>query len=106
MQDLNQLWSSMWRVTLTQWKQIPGIFVWIILSGLQAAQGTPHGRFLKSMFKAAAAYMSLDYFDVVDASLMNFIKMQTWLRSAEEDRETNGAMPLAVNSLAYMHNYK
>lgn len=104
-QDLNQLWSSMWRVTLTQWKQIPGIFVWVILSGLQAAQSTAHGRFLKSMFKAAIAYMSLEHFEVVDASLMNFVKMQTWLRSARGD-SVSGLTPQAVQSLAFMHNYK
>lgn len=80
--------------------------MWIILSGLQAAQGTPHGRFLKSMFKAAASYMSLEHFDVVDASLMNFVKMQTWLRSARRDYVTVEPKPLAVKNLAYIHNYK
>lgn len=106
LQDLNQLWSSMWRVTLTKWKKVPGIFVWIILSGLQAAQSTPHGRFLKSMFKAAVSYMSLDYFEVVDASLMNFVKMQTWLRTVRCDEVGNGETPQAADSLAYIHNYK
>lgn len=106
LQDLNQLWSSMWRVSLTQWKQIPGVFVWIILSGLQAAQSTPHGRFLKSMFKAAASYMSLEYFEVVDASLMNFVKMQTWLRSVRCDEGRGSEAPHVVDNLAYIHNYK
>ena len=104
-QNLNQLWSCMWRVTLTEWKTIPGIFVWVILAGNPAAQATPHGRFLKSMLKAATSYMALDFFDVVDCSLMNYAKLQRWLRT-----ERNDVLVLTnrgkTRDLAYLQHYK
>jgi len=77
--DLNNLWASMWHVKLSRWKQIPGIFLFVILSAIPACQDTPHGRFLKSMFKATSSYISLEYWDVVDGSLMSFVNLQSWL---------------------------
>ncbi len=79
--DLNLLWANMWRVQLSRWKQIPGIFLFIILSAIPAAQNTVHGRFLKSMLKATSSYISLECWDVVDGSLMAVVKLQEWLRN-------------------------
>lgn len=79
MEDLNALWSTMWRVTLTQWKQIPGIFLWILLSANQAAQNTPHGRFLKSMIKTSSFYIALAEWPVVDGTFRAFSRLQRWL---------------------------
>jgi hypothetical protein len=70
----------MWRVKLSWWKQIPGIFLFIIASALSATELTPHGRFTKAMFKTATSFIGLDYFDFVDAALMGFVKLQ-WLRT-------------------------
>lgn len=78
--DLNSLWTNMWRVSLTQWKSIPGIFIWIILSAHQAAQNTAYGRFLKSMLKTSSFYIALENWKVVDGALMAFIELQRWLR--------------------------
>ena len=94
----------MWRVTLTRWKQIPGIFVWVILAGNQAAQETPHGRFLKSMFKASTSYIALDYFEVVDAALMTYVRLQRWLR---QEKEVEVVPPEVVpRPMEFLHNYK
>lgn len=103
--DLNTLWASMWRVSLTRWKQIPGIFLWILISGLQATQTTPHGRFLKSMYKAVVSYMAMEHFDVVDAALMGCVKVQRWLRDAHGDAEVKATQAGDVEELAYLHNY-
>ncbi len=85
LQELNQLWVSMWQIKLSRWKQIPGIFLFIILSALPAAQDTPHGRFLKSIFKTTSAYIGIgmDQWELVDAALMIFVKLQRWLRKGD-----------------------
>jgi hypothetical protein len=70
----------MWRVTLTCWTQIPGIFVWIILSGIQAAPDSRHGRFLKSVFKVSCSQIAQYYWDFVDTVLMGYVRLQRWLR--------------------------
>jgi hypothetical protein len=81
LEDLNNLWANMWMVKLSRWKQIPGVFLFTMLSAIPACQGTPHGRFLKSMFKATSSYISLFYWDVIDVSLMAFVNLQRWLKN-------------------------
>jgi len=83
--NLNQLWGSMWRITLSEWKAIPGIFLWVILAVNPSAQDLPHGRFLKSMLKTSTFYMGLEHWEEVDGSLMGFVKLQRWLRGRERD---------------------
>jgi hypothetical protein len=87
LQDLNQLWANMWQVRLSRWKQMPGIFLFVILSALSAAEAAPHGRFMKSMFKTTSAYIGLESFELVDAALTAFVKMQRWLKSGERGIE-------------------
>ena len=80
LQDLNQLWTSMWRIPLSRWKKTPGIFIFILLSANQAAQDTAHGRFLKSVLKSASFYVALENWEVIDVTLGAFVKLQRWLR--------------------------
>jgi len=87
LQDLNQLCANMWQVKLSRWKQMPGIFLFVILSALSAAEAAPHGRFMKSMFKTTSAYIGLENFELVDAALTAFVKMQRWLKSGERGIE-------------------
>jgi hypothetical protein len=82
-QQLNHLWANMWQIKLSRWKQIPGIFMFIILSVLPSTQDTPHGRLLKSMFKTTSTYIGMDHWELVDAALMGFVKLQTWLRTGD-----------------------
>jgi hypothetical protein len=89
--DLSQLWATVWRVTLTQWKKIPGIFIWILLSVNQASQDTHHGRLIKSLLKSASFYIALENWEVIDGSLAAFVKLQRWLRErsvVEDSAET------------------
>ncbi|KAH8685837.1 hypothetical protein BGZ60DRAFT_523111 [Tricladium varicosporioides] len=79
--DLQMLWPCMWKVTLTQWKQIPGIFLWILLSANQAAQNLPHGRLVKSIFKACSFNIASQNWLVIDEALSNFVKLQRWLKT-------------------------
>jgi len=92
MENLAQLWGSVWKVSLSRWKQIPGVFLWILLSALQAAEKTPYGRFLKSMVKGVMTFLAVESWEVVDAAAMGFVRLQRWLRrdgegDAEEEKE-------------------
>lgn len=82
LQDLDLLWESTWRISLTRWEEIPGIFLWILLSAIQGAEETPSGRFLKSMLTVVCTYMAVDYWDVVDGAAVGFVRLQRWLRGA------------------------
>ncbi|PVH85216.1 hypothetical protein DL98DRAFT_651089 [Cadophora sp. DSE1049] len=99
--DLNHLWANMWQVKLSRWKQIPGIFLFIILAAIPAAQDTAHGRFLKSMLKTTSSYIAMEYWDVADASLMAFVKLQRWLRNGGVDAVKVGQQ----KPLEFLHIY-
>ncbi|RFU30129.1 hypothetical protein B7463_g6195, partial [Scytalidium lignicola] len=88
--DLNRIWNTMWRVTLTQWKSIPGIFIWVLLVILQASRGREHGRLVKSMLKAACYLVAVgqageDGLDevgwaVVEGALERWVGVTAWMR--------------------------
>lgn len=99
--DLNHLWANMWQVKLSRWKQIPGIFLFIILAAIPAAQDTAHGRFLKSMLKTTSSYIALEYWDVADTSLMAFVKLQRWLKNGGVDAVKVGQQ----RPLEFLHIY-
>ena len=99
--DLNQLWAIMWQVKLSRWKQIPGIFLSIMLAAAPAAQHTPHGRFLKNMMKATALSMTLDSWEVVDKSMYTYVNLQRWLRRRGE--VALGSSP--PKALEFLHFY-
>lgn len=105
--DLSQLWTSMWHISLTRWKQIPGIFLWILLSGIQTAEVTPYGRFLKSMLKAVCTYLAVDYWDVVDGSGMGFVRLQRWLRYGRNEEDVDVREGNAEDGVAeFLHVYR
>lgn len=81
---------------------MPGIFLFIILSANQAGQTTPHGRLLKSMFKASSSYMALDHWDVVDGALMSYLKLQRWLGDARVKEESM----VDPGSMQFLHVYR
>jgi hypothetical protein len=99
--DLNNLWASMWRVNLSRWKEIPGIFLFVILAAIP--ERTPHGRFLKSMLKTTTAYLSLGYWDVVDCTLMTYVELQRWLR---DDTPDMVVAEKEVKPLNFVHFYR
>jgi Fungal specific transcription factor domain len=84
LQQLDHIWANMWLVKLSRWKRIPGIFLFILLSAVSAAEKAPYGKFMKRMLKGASIFMGIDHFELTDAALMAFVKLQRWLRSGED----------------------
>ncbi|KAH9213581.1 hypothetical protein DL95DRAFT_524415 [Leptodontidium sp. 2 PMI_412] len=78
-QLLQQLWVTMWRVPLPRWKQIPGIFLWILLVANPFARDKPEGRFFKALTPATIIAMGAIEGDTVMATLKGFIAVQRWL---------------------------
>ncbi|KAG9232884.1 hypothetical protein BJ875DRAFT_379766 [Amylocarpus encephaloides] len=88
-QDLAMLFGSMWKVTLTEWRHIPGIFTWIMLSTIEAARYAPQGRLLKSMLKTASFHILAcgdNGWEIIDAKLGRFARLQSWLRKDDNTR--------------------
>ena len=75
----HSLWASMWRVPLPRWKQIPGIFIWILLVASPYARDKPEGRFFKALTPATMMAMGVVDWDTVVETLRGFLAAQRWL---------------------------
>jgi hypothetical protein len=76
---LQQLWMTMWRVPLSRWKKIPGIFLWVIVVVNAYARDKPEARFLKGLMPPAIVAIGLLDWDAAMATLDCFLAVQRWL---------------------------
>ena len=74
-----RLWTGAWRVSLTEWKGLVGIFTWITLAIVASARGTPHDRFVKSMLSICTVQTSLENWDIASAALRASLRLNAWL---------------------------
>ncbi|KAM0808990.1 putative Transcription factor domain-containing protein [Seiridium cardinale] len=77
--DFYRLWATIWRVSLTVWRSMMGIFVWIEVCIMAPAMDTPHGRFVKSMFTIAALNMGIENWTAASNALKGAVMLQAKL---------------------------
>ena len=83
--DFLGLWTTMWRVPLTTWKGVLGVFNWAILPIAPAASGTAHARSVKSMLATSTLQIGLDNWGLATGGMEAGLRLQRWL-----GRETDG----------------
>ncbi|KAL1906185.1 hypothetical protein Sste5344_008021 [Sporothrix stenoceras] len=76
-----QLWTATWRISLTSWKGLLGVFMWVTLSIIASARDTPHDLFVKSMLSICTVQMSLESWDVAAGALKAAVRLNAWLGS-------------------------
>jgi hypothetical protein len=76
---LHQLWSTQWRVPLKEWKKIPGIFFWVVLTTCPFTCQRPEGRWLKGMQAACTIAIGMVDWGVCMGMLRGFLRVQKWL---------------------------
>lgn len=77
---LTQLWATLWEVPLSRWKQIPGIFFWILLVAIPYAKDKFQGRFLKGLMPATTVAIGIVDSNVLLGIVRAFLGVQKWLR--------------------------
>ena len=85
----------MWRVPLSKWKEISGIFFWVLLVANPFTRDRPEGRFVKGMIAASTMTIGLVDWETVVATLKGFLAVQRWLRRSE-----SGIIPVPFDRLA------
>ena len=96
--EVQQLWSTMWRIPLTAWKGVLGVFNWIIavLAPAPAREGR-QARFVRSMLANSLLQMGVDNWELTRGVMEGAGRLQGWLggkgsRQAEgrEESERSG----------------
>ncbi|KAI1878582.1 hypothetical protein JX265_002759 [Neoarthrinium moseri] len=77
--DFYQVWATVWRVPLSVWKSMMGIFLWIIVVITPPSRSTPHARFVKSMLTIAALVLGIENWPVSSGALKGMIMLQAKL---------------------------
>jgi hypothetical protein len=75
-------YTSICAVSLSRWKQIPGVFLWILLVASPTSGNNPLGRWLKRKMAVAALSMSVEDFDLARSCLDGFWRVGAWVRNA------------------------
>jgi hypothetical protein len=88
--DFIKLWTTAWRVSLTAWKGLAGVFTWLTLSIVASARDTPHDRFVKSMLAICTVQTSLECWEIASAALRAALRLNAWLMAGKREREEKG----------------
>ena len=72
-------------VGLARWKEIPGVFLWILLVSCPSAGNDLQGRFLKKKMAVTGMTIGMEDFRLAIGCLRAFWKVQRWI-ARERDR--------------------
>jgi hypothetical protein len=90
----NSLWLTMWRVPLSKWKALVGVFNWALISILPSARGTPNDRFVKSMVNISVVQMGLDGWEMTSGAMRAALRFQAWLREGARQEKASMRGPM------------
>lgn len=71
-------------VGLSRWKEIPGIFLWILLVACPSSGNDLQGRFLKKKMAVTGMTIGMENFGLAIACLRSFWKVQRWIARERE----------------------
>ena len=84
--SLHALLSQIWLIPLARWKEIPGIFLWVLLVACPSAGNVDElqGRWLKKKMAVTGMTIGMGDFGLAIAGLRAFWKVQRWIRRERE----------------------
>src|SRR6185436_5688624 len=77
---------SVQSVRLSRWKQIPGIYLWIVLVACSGAKDDMLGHFWRRKVSVATASIGFSNFPLAISCLRSFSKVQKWLSDGPHAR--------------------
>lgn len=81
------IWSTAFRVSLKEWHQRLGLFLWVIIAVLPTAGHTPFASLAKSLLHIGAVQVGLDHWEVAIEMLRNAVRVVGWLAGSEEGND-------------------
>jgi hypothetical protein len=85
--QLEELYSNIMKVGLERWKEIPGIFLWILLVICPSVADDTKGRFFKHKMAVTGMSIAMEDFNLATAYLRAFWKVQRWVARERDGKE-------------------
>jgi hypothetical protein len=86
--DLLDLLDKISVVGLARWKEVPGIFLWILLVACPSCGNDLQGRFLKKKMAVTGMTIGMEDFGLAIACLRAFWKVQRWIARERKRKNT------------------
>lgn len=94
-EEFLQVWTTSWRVPLTTWRGMIGIFNWAMVSIVPLSHGGAHERFARTMFMISMVSRAVEDWGVFIEASTTAMRLQAWLTGAwgrgEENIKAGGA---------------
>jgi hypothetical protein len=74
------LWQTIWLISLSRWKQVPGVFLWVMLVACTSLKQHSQRIFLNMNIWMVALYIELSSHEVIVSSLDAFVRIQRWIK--------------------------
>ncbi|KAE9379627.1 hypothetical protein N431DRAFT_478585 [Stipitochalara longipes BDJ] len=78
------LWQTMWLVNMSRWKQIPGIFLWVMLVACTSLKYKAQRLFLNMNIWTVTLHIGLSSHEVAVGCLDTFLRVQRWIKESEK----------------------
>ncbi|MBE3044493.1 hypothetical protein IMZ48_18380 [Candidatus Bathyarchaeota archaeon] len=95
-EEFLQIWTTSWRVPLTTWRGMIGIFNWATVSIVPLSHGGAHERFARTMFMISMVSRAVEDWGVFMAASTAAMRLQSWLSGGlgrgEDKVSAGGAM--------------
>ncbi|KAE8441055.1 hypothetical protein EG329_005917 [Mollisiaceae sp. DMI_Dod_QoI] len=78
---LEQFYRHLFSISMSKWKEIPGIFLWIMLVASPGSQEDERGKWLKRKMAVAGMQVGMADFGVSISCLRAFWRVQRWVES-------------------------
>ncbi|KAK4244608.1 hypothetical protein C7999DRAFT_43755 [Corynascus novoguineensis] len=89
-----RLWTTVWRVPLSTWRSLLGVFAWVLVPIAPRREGSggsgggtaqPHDRFVKGLLRVCLFQMGMDSWEVAGAAMESGLQLQRWLAGEAGD---------------------
>lgn len=75
-----RLWTTAWRVPLSTWRSLLGVFNWVLLPIVPSGKAAqPHDRFVKGMMNISLFQMGVDNWELASSVMEAELSLQRWL---------------------------
>ncbi|KAJ2905529.1 hypothetical protein MKZ38_005173 [Zalerion maritima] len=83
-----EIWTTAWRIPLTAWKGMLGVFLWLVFALVPTATKTEHSRFVKSMLTIACTQLGIENWAIAEPAMERMHMLQRWLSGSQHLNDT------------------
>ncbi|KUJ13091.1 uncharacterized protein LY89DRAFT_756462 [Mollisia scopiformis] len=86
---LHEFYTNLYSISMSQWKEIPAIFLWVLLVACPGSQEDQRGKWLRRKMAVAGMQVGMEDFGVSIGCLRAFWRVQRWVQDEGSKQEAS-----------------